>query len=155
MRIPLHTKTTGGDTVRKISSMSSICCSMFYLHIHSPVSVPVYKCADGRVRNNVRTRGCTIKALAACSQHDYSSSYTQTSSLHSTCSSSACRPTCLLSVVTRRILEFGPTYVSRPTAGVDRPSPGSGAGARGAFEKGRSSFFSSMVVHSEIFFFLI
>jgi len=148
VRIPLHTKTTGGDTGHTISSMSSICCSMLSPHIHSLV-FPVCKSADGRFRSNVCTRGCTVKALATCSQHDCSSSYTQTGSLHSTCSSSACRPTCSLSVVTLRILEFGPMYVSRPAAGVDRPSRGSGAGARGASKKGRSSFFSSMVDHSE------
>jgi len=35
-------------------------------------------------------------------------------------------------------------YVSGPDAGVDRPSPGSGAGARGASEEGRSSFSSGI-----------
>ena len=132
--IPLTTRSS------KIARLSCcICCSMFSPHIHSFV-VPVCKSADGRVRSNVCTRGCTVRALAACSQHDCSSSHTQTSSIHSTCSSSACRPTCSLSVVTLRILEFGPLYVSGPAAGVDRPSPGSGARARGASEKGRSSF---------------
>ena len=141
--IPL---TTWSSKIARLSCC--ICCSMFSPHIHSLV-IPVCKSADSRVRSNFCTRRCTVKQLAACSQHDCSSSHTQTSSLYSTCSSSACRQTCSLSVVTLHILEFGPLYVLGPAAGVNRPSPGSSAGACGASEKGRCSFFSSMVDRSE------
>jgi len=61
VRIPLHTKTTGGDTGRKISSMSSICCSMLSPHIHSLV-VPV--CKSGTVLS-----GATSAPADAQSKH--------------------------------------------------------------------------------------
>ena len=84
--------------------------------------------------------------LAACSQLV---AYSNKSSAH-TCCSSAGRLTCSLCIVRLSILEVGPMYVSGPAAGVDMPSPGSGAGARGASEGGRSSFSSSIVDRNQI-----
>ena len=54
-----------------------------------------------------------------------------------------------MGVARLRILEFSQMYVSGPSTGVNRPSPGSSAGARNASDKGRSSF-SSFINHGMV-----